>query len=197
MEQVLGMFLDPAKGWSKTHFLKDKTQIVGKMMGLSHKRRLIHPKGNRRITDILSIARMSRRQAMKTLKITLALAAAALITVGCGTKNVQTTEVPKAVPTAEPVKKVDTSQYTVVSHDTLWGIAGKSSIYSDNFMWPLIFKANRDSIKDPDLIYPKQDFMIQKGLDNAELDHAKQLASKTPKFVPHAKPRETLPLDYF
>lgn len=134
---------------------------------------------------------------MKMFKVTLALVAAAIITFGCGTKKVDTTAVPKAVPTAEPAKKVDTSHYTVVSHDTLWGIAGKSDTYSDNFLWPLIFKANRDSIQDPDLIFPKQDFLIQKGLDSEELGHAKQLASKTPKFVPHSKPRETLPLDYF
>jgi hypothetical protein len=30
-----------------------------------------------------------------------------------------------------------------------------------------------------------------------DVARAKKLASKTPKFVPHSKPRETLPLDYF
>ncbi len=134
---------------------------------------------------------------MNRLKVVLALVAVTALSIGCGTKNVQTTEVPKAVPTAEPVKQVASDHYTVVNHDTLWGIAGKSDIYSDNFQWPLIFKANRDSIQDPDLIFPKQDFLIQKGLSSEEVAHAKDLAMKTPKFVPHSKPRETLPLDYF
>ena len=127
----------------------------------------------------------------------LSLAAAAVLTFGCGSnKRIESTEVPKA-PAAEPATKVTSDHYTVVRNDTLWGIAGKSEIYSDNFQWPSIFKANRDSIKDPDLIYPKQDFLIQKGLSSEEVSHARDLAMKTPKFVPHSKPRETLPLDYF
>ena len=128
--------------------------------------------------------------------VTMAFLAAGLLAVGCGSKRVET-EVPKAVPTAEPVKQVASAHYTVEAHDTLWGIAGKSDIYSDNFQWPLIFKANRDSIKDPDLIYPQQDFMIQKGLSDEEISTAKNLAMKTPKYIPHSKPRETLPLNYF
>ncbi len=134
---------------------------------------------------------------MEQRHFVLALIAAAAVAFGCGTKNVQTTEVPKAVPTAAPAAETPAQHYTVVNHDTLWGIAGKSDIYSDNFQWPLIFKANRDSIQDPDLIYPKQDFLIQKGLSSEEVAHAKDLAMKTPKYVPHSKPRETLPLDYF
>jgi len=134
---------------------------------------------------------------MNQYKTIAALAVLAAFGFGCGSKHVETTEVPKAAPASEPVKQTPSSHYTVVSHDTLWGIAGKSDIYSDNFQWPLIFKANRDSIQDPDLIFPKQDFLIQKGLADEEVSHARQLASKTPKFVPHSKPRETLPLDYF
>ena len=88
-------------------------------------------------------------------------------------------------------------EYLVVRHDTLWGIAGKSEIYSDNFSWPLIFKANRDEIKDPDLIYPKQTFSIEKGLTSEEIADARHLAMKTPKYTPHSQPREALPLDYF
>lgn len=133
---------------------------------------------------------------MKQRQFVLALIAAATVAFGCGTKNVQTTEVPKAEPAA-PAKETLSDHYIVMRHDTLWGIAGKSDIYSDNFQWPLIFKANRDSIQDPDLIYPKQNFLIQKGLSSEEVSHARDLAMKTPKYVPHSKPRETLPLDYF
>lgn len=131
-------------------------------------------------------------------KVSLALSflAASFLIAGCGSTKPQT-KVEAPEPTPVPEKKVEASHYLVVDHDTLWGIAGKSDTYSDNFQWPLIFKANRDTIKDPDLIYPKQDFLIQKGLSTEEITHAKDLAMKTPKFVPHAKPRETLPLDYF
>ena len=50
--------------------------------------------------------------------------------------------------------------YTVVRGDHLWGIAKKKEHYGNGFAWPVIYKANRDQIKNPDLIYPKQVFKI-------------------------------------
>lgn len=50
--------------------------------------------------------------------------------------------------------------YTVRRGDNLWDIAGKSSIYGDPFMWPLIYKQNSGVIKDPDLIFPAQIFLL-------------------------------------
>lgn len=50
--------------------------------------------------------------------------------------------------------------YTVVKGDHLWGIAKKKEHYANPFAWPIIYKANRDQIKNPDLIYPKQIFKI-------------------------------------
>jgi nucleoid-associated protein YgaU len=51
-------------------------------------------------------------------------------------------------------------QYTVGSGDCLWMIASYLSIYSDAKRWPEIYEANKDKIKDPDFIYPKQEFVI-------------------------------------
>lgn len=48
--------------------------------------------------------------------------------------------------------------YTVKKGDCLWFIAGKQ--YSNPFMWPLIYWSNKNQIKDPDLIYPGQNFQI-------------------------------------
>jgi len=50
--------------------------------------------------------------------------------------------------------------YTVIKGDCLWNIAKKDYIYNDPFEWPRIYEANKDKIKDPDLIYPKQVFTI-------------------------------------
>jgi nucleoid-associated protein YgaU len=50
--------------------------------------------------------------------------------------------------------------YTVVRGDCLWNIAKKKEHYDNPFAWPKIYKANRDQIKNPDLIYPKQVFKI-------------------------------------
>jgi LysM repeat protein len=136
---------------------------------------------------------------MKGSKFLLTLIVAGLLVIGCSQKRIESTETPKAPekPVVEKPVAVPAGQYTVVAHDTLWGIAGKSDIYSDNFEWPLIFKANRDIIKDPDLIYPKQDFKINKGVSSEDMKNAKDLAMKTPKYVPHTQPRTTLPIDYF
>jgi hypothetical protein len=50
--------------------------------------------------------------------------------------------------------------YTVVRGDHLWGIARKQEHYGNGFAWPVIYNANRDKIKNPDLIYPNQVFSI-------------------------------------
>ena len=66
--------------------------------------------------------------------------------------------------------------YLVVSGDNLWSIASQDSIYSNPFMWPLIYKANSGQIKDADLIFPGQYFYIPKakGSDRANaIEHAK------------------------
>jgi nucleoid-associated protein YgaU len=44
--------------------------------------------------------------------------------------------------------------YTVRKGDSLSKIAKRE--YGDAQQWPRIFEANRDTIKDPDLIYPGQ-----------------------------------------
>lgn len=58
------------------------------------------------------------------------------------------------------VEKPDVISYKVVRGDHLWGIAKKKEHYGNGFAWPIIYKANRDQIKNPDLIYPDQVFKI-------------------------------------
>jgi nucleoid-associated protein YgaU len=50
--------------------------------------------------------------------------------------------------------------YNVVRGDHLWGISKKSEHYGNGHAWPNIYNANRDQIKNPDLIYPDQMFKI-------------------------------------
>ncbi|MCX8094196.1 MAG: LysM peptidoglycan-binding domain-containing protein [Candidatus Goldbacteria bacterium] len=88
------------------------------------------------------------------------------------------------------------SKYTVISGDSLWKISGKSSIYGDSFQWPLLFKANRDIIEDPDLIYPKQKLSVKRNYTQAEIDDAIQKAKETPPYEPHTLPRKKLPIKY-
>ena len=58
------------------------------------------------------------------------------------------------------VEKPLVISYKVVRGDHLWGIAKKKEHYGNAFAWPIIYKANRDQIKDPDLIYPNQVFKV-------------------------------------
>jgi len=50
--------------------------------------------------------------------------------------------------------------YTVIPGDYLSLIASYLSIYSNSKRWPEIYEANKANIKDPDLIYPKQEFVV-------------------------------------
>lgn len=71
-------------------------------------------------------------------------------------------------PTAKPVATVQQPNrpgsaskprtYTIVSGDTLWGIAKR--YYGDGAKWPTIYQANGDKIKNPNLIYPGQVVVI-------------------------------------
>jgi nucleoid-associated protein YgaU len=45
-------------------------------------------------------------------------------------------------------------QHVVVEGECLWMIAGMEYGHPYYYKWPLIYNANRDLIKDPDLIYP-------------------------------------------
>ncbi|MFW5861417.1 MAG: DUF4398 domain-containing protein [Spirochaetota bacterium] len=49
-------------------------------------------------------------------------------------------------------------KYKPGNRDCLWRIAHK--VYNNARLWPYIYIANRDQIKDPDLIYPGQKFVI-------------------------------------
>jgi len=60
----------------------------------------------------------------------------------------------------EWIDKPPVISYTVVKGDCLWNIAKKKEHYGNAFAWPVIYKANRDKIKNPDLIYPNQVFSI-------------------------------------
>ncbi|HHJ15393.1 MAG TPA: LysM peptidoglycan-binding domain-containing protein [Gammaproteobacteria bacterium] len=67
--------------------------------------------------------------------------------------------------------------YEVVGGDSLWSISGSAETYNNPYQWPLIYKANRDKIKDADLIYPGQVFSVDRNPSAAEvqmaIDHAR------------------------
>lgn len=50
--------------------------------------------------------------------------------------------------------------YKVIPGDCLWRIASYISVYGNARKWAEIYEANKDKIKDRDLIYPGQEFTI-------------------------------------
>lgn len=68
----------------------------------------------------------------------------------------------------------NSSVYIVKKGDNLWYIAGKQ--YSNPFMWPIIYWTNQQKIKDPDLIFPKQEFTIVHDSTADEKAKAEKLA---------------------
>ena|SRR5690349_12568021 len=61
-------------------------------------------------------------------------------------------------PVATPNVADRERSYTVVAGDTLSKIAKRE--YGDASKWHRIYEANKDTIKNPDLIYPGQTFKI-------------------------------------
>ena len=64
------------------------------------------------------------------------------------------------------------TSYSVVRGDNLWDISGKDNVYGNSYQWPLIYKTNRDKIKDADLIYPGQVFDIDQNASSSDIDAA-------------------------
>jgi len=67
--------------------------------------------------------------------------------------------------------------------DTLWEIA--ASKYGDPTLWPRIFEANRNRIRNPNLIYPDQELVIPNQMP-------KKAAPSQPLARHRVKPGETL-----
>jgi len=84
---------------------------------------------------------------------------------------------PVGAPAAEA--RVRTIEYLVEPGDTLSSIAAKRDVYADAYLWPVIYKFNRDQITDPSRIYPKQLLQIPIELDNETRSAARLEAGGT------------------
>ncbi|MGH7854149.1 MAG: CHAT domain-containing protein [Candidatus Binatia bacterium] len=73
-------------------------------------------------------------------------------------KNRAGPELRKLFPTASREPAPAGASYRVRSGDTLWSIAAAK--YGDPTLWSKIYDANRDRIRDPDLIYPNQELIL-------------------------------------
>jgi nucleoid-associated protein YgaU len=83
------------------------------------------------------------------------------------------------------VEEAPVVQHVVKKGECLWWIAEYEDIYNDPFMWPLIYNANKDQIKDPDLIYPGQEFSIPRtGYTEEEIKESRKSAGAPRPYTP-------------
>jgi nucleoid-associated protein YgaU len=82
----------------------------------------------------------------------------------------------------EPVKPELLSHVVVGATDNLLTIAARPDVYGDGLLWPLIYKANRDQIKDPKEIYAGQTFLIPRDKSPEEIEATRLEAEQLKLF---------------
>jgi nucleoid-associated protein YgaU len=68
--------------------------------------------------------------------------------------------------------------HTVKRGETLPQIAALAEVYGDASLWPLLYKANRDQISNPAVLWPGQALRIPRNHDRNELNEARKFSSE-------------------
>lgn len=90
---------------------------------------------------------------------------------------------PPPIQTPPQEKKVGLlRQVQVAPGETLFTLAGRRDVYGDSLLWPLIYKANRDQIKDPQEIFVGQVFSIPRDKNVQEQNAAREEARHSSLF---------------
>lgn len=74
------------------------------------------------------------------------------------------------------------TSYTISEGENLFSIAAKRKVYGDALLWPLIYKANRDQIKNPQQVYPGQVLTIPRNVTDEEKEQARTTARESTIF---------------
>lgn len=70
------------------------------------------------------------------------------------------------------------TSYTVRRGETLPQIAARNEIYNDASLWPIIYRANRDQIRDPKHLWPGQTLKVPRNFSHVEAVEAKRYSGK-------------------
>lgn len=70
------------------------------------------------------------------------------------------------------------ASYTVRRGETLPQISARTEIYNDSSLWPIIYRANRDQIRDPKRLWPGQVFIIPRNFSRDEAVEARRYSNK-------------------
>jgi nucleoid-associated protein YgaU len=84
----------------------------------------------------------------------------------------------KAKPQALKERVTPVSSYTVTRGESLPFIASQPQVYGDRTLWPLIYRANRDQIRDPRHIWPGQVLRIPRNMGREDVAEARRYAQE-------------------
>ncbi len=70
--------------------------------------------------------------------------------------------------------------YAVKKGESLPGIAGHQQVYGDSSLWPLLYRANRDQVRDPYQLYPGQILKIPRQFTKEEIAEARRQSQRKP-----------------
>lgn len=84
----------------------------------------------------------------------------------------------RSQPTEQPVTVIRErpTSYSVRRGETLPQIAARPEIYNDASLWPLIYRANRDQVRDPYQLWPGQVLKIPRSYSRDEAAEARRQA---------------------
>ncbi len=112
------------------------------------------------------------------------------------------TTAPKATPTRPPAKTKPADEtlspplpvhVTVEGSQTLWVISSRKDVYDDPLLWPLLYQANRDQIRDPRQIHPGQILKIPRDVPRQEREEAREKARRSEIFAEYRFLRQQPP----
>jgi hypothetical protein len=72
------------------------------------------------------------------------------------------------------------THHTVKSGETLPLIAALPDVYNDSALWPLLYRSNRDQIRDPKRIWPGQVLRIPRNLSREDIAEARRYGQEKP-----------------
>lgn len=97
------------------------------------------------------------------------------------TSAAPTVPIPVQVP-AKPTHPEPLNKYIVKDGENLYIIARHPFIYADGMLWPLIYRANRDQIKNPRQIYPGQSLNVPRDISESDKEQARSKAKESQIF---------------
>ena len=87
-------------------------------------------------------------------------------------------------------EKVDA--YTVQANDTLWSIAAKPEVYGSGWKYPLIIKANKEMLRNPNNLKVGSDLQIPRDYSKEEEEAAKEALKNSRRGPPEHRWRREL-----